>query len=212
MLQGDQCQWIADSPPTFTLVGRILQHTGMADTDTWTHFEWQTIPPSFSCIFNKSQSDRPAHESGETRLDTVWVLQTKLPRIPDTGYYCLDRSRHVTEKTPCRESMDQTTNPSCHLEYHLWRIQRKPSSVFPSCRWKGGTWLLVRLWVGDTKSKSCIQGKNVKRYYIRRNCWFLKVMLDFDLVSLYRSEAKRLKEPNKSNPDKNKRKRWFRLM
>lgn len=32
-------------------------------------------------------------------------------------------------------------------------------------------------------------------------------MLDFDLVSLSRSEAKRLKEPNKSNPDKNKRKR-----
>ena len=34
-----------------------------------------------------------------------------------------------------------------------------------------------------------------------------KVMLDFDLVSLYRSEAKRLKEPNKSNPDKSQRKR-----
>ena len=57
------------------------------------------------------------------------------------------------------------------------------------------------------KSKSCIQGKNVKRYDIRRSCWFQKVMLDFDLVSLYRSEAKRLKEPNKSNPDKNQRKR-----
>ena len=37
-------------------------------------------------------------------------------------------------KTSCREYLDQTTNPSCHLEYHLWRIQRKPSSVFPSCR------------------------------------------------------------------------------
>lgn len=57
------------------------------------------------------------------------------------------------------------------------------------------------------KSKSCIQGKNVKRYDIRRSCWFQKVMLDFDLVSLYRSEAKRLKEPNKSNPDKSQRKR-----
>ena len=30
-------------------------------------------------------------------------------------------------------------------------------------------------------------------------------MLDFDLVSLYRSEAKRLKEPNKSNPDKSQK-------
>lgn len=57
------------------------------------------------------------------------------------------------------------------------------------------------------KSKSCIQGKNVKRYYIRRSCWFQKVMLDFDLVSLYRSETKRLKESNKSNPGKNQRKR-----
>ena len=37
-------------------------------------------------------------------------------------------------------------------------------------------------------------------------------MLDFDLVSLYRSEAKRLKESNKSNPDKSQRKRRFRLM
>lgn len=36
-------------------------------------------------------------------------------------------------------------------------------------------------------------------------------MLDFDLVSLYRSEAKRLKEPNKSNPDKNQRKDDFVL-
>lgn len=34
-----------------------------------------------------------------------------------------------------------------------------------------------------------------------------KVMLDFDLVSLYRSETKRLKESNKSNPGKNQRKR-----
>ena len=34
-----------------------------------------------------------------------------------------------------------------------------------------------------------------------------KAMLDFDLVSLYRSEAKRLKESNKSNPDKSQMKR-----
>ena len=40
-----------------------------------------------------------------------------------------------------------------------------------------------------------------------RSCWFQKVMLDFDLVSLYRSETKRLKESNKSNPGKNQRKR-----
>ena len=53
------------------------------------------------------------------------------------------------------------------------------------------------------KGKSCIQGKNVKSLLHQEKLLVSKnVMLDFDLVSLYRSETKRLKESNKSNPGK----------
>ena len=98
----------------------------------------------------------------------------KLPRIPDTGYYCWIEAGMSLKKLPAEKVWTKRQIPPATWNIIYGEYKESLRLCFLPADEKGehGYWFGFESEI--QKASPVFKARNVKRYYIRRSCWFQK--------------------------------------